>query len=292
MTVREVGKSPSILPLYLRAALPLVPGASHVPLLPVPRGREIPDLELVQRDVVIDAERLAAYNGVCGFTRGDVLPPTYPHVLAFPLHMALMTDASFPFPAVGLVHIENAIKVHRPLQPTETLALRVFASGLEPHPKGRQFAVVTEARSGDEVIWEERSTTLRRGSGSGSSERGARPESAGGTVGAEWEVPADIGRRYASVSGDRNPIHLYDITAKLFGFPRAIAHGMWTKARCLAAFGSELPDAYSVEVAFRRPILLPARVRFATTEEDGAIRFGVVDAKTGQPHLDGTLTPS
>jgi acyl dehydratase len=105
----------------------------------------------------------------------------------------------------------------------------------------------------------------------------------------QWEVPSDTGRRYAAVSGDRNPIHLYDLTAKLFGFPRAIAHGMWTKARCLAALEGELPEAFTVAVEFRRPILLPATVSFAREREDGGIRFSVRDAKTEKAHLDGTV---
>ena len=83
---------------------------------------------------------------------------------------------------------------------------------------------------------------------------------------AEWRLPGDLGRRYASVSGDRNPIHMHPLTAKLFGFPRAIAHGMWTKARCLAALEPSLPDAYEVTVEFRKPLLLPGR---ATLERGG-----------------------
>lgn len=96
----------------------------------------------------------------------------------------------------------------------------------------------------------------------------------------------DLGRRYGSVSGDMNPIHLHALTARLFGFPSAIAHGMWTKARCLAALDGRLPDSFTVEVAFKRPILLPAKVQFA----EGEGRFGVRDAKMQTPHLDGKLT--
>ena len=59
--------------------------------------------------------------------------------------------------------------------------------------------------------------------------------------GVEWRLPGDLGRRYAAVSGDRNPIHLYALTAKAFGFPRQIAHGMWSKARCLAASRTGCP---------------------------------------------------
>ena len=99
-------------------------------------------------------------------------------------------------------------------------------------------------------------------------------------------MPADIGRRYGAVSGDRNPIHLHDLTAKPFGFPRAIAHGMWTKARALAALGARVPDAFTTEVRFAKPLLLPGKVAFATEGE----RFAVRDERKGTPHLHGTIT--
>ena len=77
-------------------------------------------------------------------------------------------------------------------------------------------------------------------------------------------MPGDIGRRYAAVSGDRNPIHLHGLSARLFGQQGAIAHGMWTKARCLAALQGHLPEAFTVEVAFKLPVRLPAKVAFAS----------------------------
>jgi acyl dehydratase len=289
MAVRELSKSPGTLGLYLRAALPLLPGASKVPLLPVPKGRGLPDLELVLRDVHVERAQLDAYREVCGFAAGDdALPPTYPHILAFPLHMALMTDGSFPFPPVGLVHIENRIAVHRPVSASEALSLRVLPGRLEPHPKGRKFSILTEAHVGDELVWEETSTMLRRGSGADAAAAEDGPtRGTDAAASAEWRVPADTGRRYAGVSGDRNPIHLYDLTAKLFGFPRAIAHGMWTKARCLAALESTLPEAYTVDVTFKRPILLPAKVAFAAEDGRFAVRNRKDDTKI---HLEGTVT--
>jgi acyl dehydratase len=86
-----------------------------------------------------------------------------------------------------------------------------------------------------------------------------------------------------------NPIHMHPLSAKLFGFPSAIAHGMWTKARCLAALEGTLPDAFRVQVSFRRPIVLPATVAFAEASSDGGVRFGVRDARKLTPHLDGSV---
>jgi acyl dehydratase len=103
-------------------------------------------------------------------------------------------------------------------------------------------------------------------------------------------VPGDIGRRYAAVSGDRNPIHLHPLTARAFGFPRAIAHGMWLKARTLATIESRLPDAFSVDVTFKTPVLLPSTVSLVAAHHDDGWLLDVRNAKSGKPHLSGSVT--
>lgn len=303
MSARTLESSPSILPLYARAAAPMVPGASLLPFIPG-GGKEIPEIELTLPQVHADPEQVAAYARVCGFTLRDHLPPTYPHVLAFPLQMAVMADGSFPFGAVGLVHVENQIIQHRRIGLNEELTIKVKPTKLEEHPKGRTFSLQTKVKAGNRIVWESTSTMLRRGGGNGdaaakSSESephqlvhpADREVDAVPGANAEWKLGGDLGRRYAAVSGDRNPIHMHAWTAKPLGFPRAIAHGMWTKARCLAAIESRLPDAFQVDVRFRKPILLPSRVEFASTSQGDEIKFAVRDAKRGTPHLDGSVTP-
>ncbi len=293
MAVRELGSSPGMLPMFARAGVSMVPGASRLPFIGG-GGREIPDLTLVLDDIETDRERLAEYCRVCGFDVSDVLPPTYPHMLAFPLQLSLMTDGSFPFPAIGLVHILNRIVQHRPIDAGERLSLRVCASPVEPHPRGQQFSLLTEARVGEELVWEEVSTNLRRGRSDGSKASGGPgievPSSEELPDSATWKLPGDLGRRYAGVSGDYNPIHVHSLSAKLFGFPTAIAHGMWTKARCLAALGPELPEAFTADAAFRKPILLPATVTFAEAKDGNGIAFGVRDPGKGSSHLDGRVS--
>jgi len=288
MRTRTLDRPPAILPLYARAAAPLIPGASLLPFVPG-RGDEVPELELTLAGVRAEPDEVAAYARVCGFSLRDQLPPTYPQVLAFPLHMAVMADGSFPFGAVGLVHVENRIVQHRPIGLDEELKLTVRPTPLEPHPRGRTFGLLTEAWSGRQKAWESTSTMLRRGKGSEETRPRVEGETAELTPSAEWRLGGDLGRRYAAVSGDRNPIHMHSLTAKPLGFPSAIAHGMWTKARCLAALQSRLPDAFAVEVRFRKPIRLPGRVELLSGDSDDEIQFAVRDAKRHIPHLDGRL---
>jgi len=293
MSRRELSSPPNLTALYPRAVA--VPVLRKLPVVGGGGGRGLPDTELEVRDVSTNLDHLSDYTEVCGFDRMDRLPATYPHIVAFPLAMRIMAERAFPFPVLGLVHIANEITQHRPVSPDEPLSVRVRARDLEPHDRGTQFTMAAEARVGDELVWDSRNVYLHRsgksGSGGGGGGGGKKErEPAGGRdpISAHWRVPADIGRRYGAVSGDRNPIHLHGWTAKLFGMPRPIAHGMWLKARCLAELESTLPDAFAVDVRFKLPLFLPAQVAFG--EGDGGA-FEVRDASSGKPHLSGTLTP-
>jgi hypothetical protein len=293
MATRELSSSPSMPALFARAGAAMIPGAAKLPFLGGGGGRDVPDLTLKLTDSSIDPDRLSAYTRVCGFDLRDEAPVTYPHILAFPLQLSLMTDPSFPFPAIGLVHIYNRIVQHRPIKTTEQLEIEVHATPLKDHPRGTQFSLISEVRVGGELVWEEISTNLKRVSGS---ERGGEapgrelPKAEDLPATATWTLSGDLGRRYGTVSGDLNPIHVHPLTARLFGFKSAIAHGMWTKARCLGALQARLPDALTVEVAFRKPIFLPGKVEFCEAAQDGAafdVHFGVRDPRNGSSHLDG-----
>ncbi|MFC6285065.1 MaoC/PaaZ C-terminal domain-containing protein [Nocardioides sp. GCM10027113] len=291
-TPKVVDGSPSVLPMMLKAALPVLPGVNLVPGLDrigvAKRGGDLPDLALVRHDVPLDPDHVSAYAAVCGFPRKDTLPVTYPHMLAFPLHLAIMTDGSFPFPAIGTLHLENRLTQRRPIGLDERLQVTARVENLRPHPKGRVFDFRTTVHSSGALVWESVSTYLRRGDGDADAPRGLELDvSPTGSV--EWRLPGDLGRRYAAASGDHNPIHLHPLTAKAFGFPRQIAHGMWSKARCLAAVENRLPDAVQVDVAFKKPILLPGTVRFGTERLEDGLAF-TLTAKDGAPHLLGRAT--
>jgi len=294
MTERIVEGTGSALPSMLKAALPIVPGVNLIPGV-AKKGGDLPDLRLTRKDVAIDPAHVAAYRDVCGFEGagllGQTLPVTYPHMLAFRLHMGIMTDSSFPYAAIGSVHLRNAVTQHRAIAPTERLDVSATATNKRMHAKGTMFDFLTTVTSGGELVWESTSTYLRPGKG----DRDAKPEGVPFEViegnGTEWKLGADLGRRFAAVSGDYNPIHLYPLTAKAFGFPSQIAHGIWTKARCVAAMESRLPDAVTIEVEFRKPVVLPTKVAFGSRiVDDGphqGIDFSMTNPKNGKPHVVG-----
>jgi len=286
LETRRLATMPALPPLYAKAlagSLPVIRGG----------GESLPDHALEVEAITIDRDHLAAYCRVCGFgLRESAVPPTYPHVLAFPLSMALMSERSFPFPLLGLVHIANRIEQRRPIAAGDRPSLRLWAEDLRPHRRGRQLDLVTEASLDGEVTWREASTYLRRGDGGGDGGSSAeREEGERGEVAAVWSVPGDIGRRYADVSGDRNPIHLHGLAARPFGFPSAIAHGMWMKARCLAALEGRLGEALEAAVEFRSPLRIPGRARLRLASRDGGFGFALENPAGERTHLAGEARP-
>lgn len=287
--VRTLSGGGAGLGTMVRAALPTVPGLNQLPGVKK-TSRELPDLTYRRDDVLVTREAVSAYAEVCGFPQKDTAPLPYLHMVAFPLHMAIMSDQAFPFPSIGTVHLENSITQHRPVAIGETVSAVARAQNLRVHSKGRAYDMVVTVESGGETVWESTSTYLRVGKGDKENgERGTEfaPLSGGA---ARWRLPTDLGRKYAAVSGDSNPIHLHPLTAKAFGFPRHIAHGMWTKARAVAAIENRLPDAVRVEVGFKKPIFLPGTVVFGARENAAGFDFAVTSPKSGAPHLLGRTT--
>ncbi|MFD2092727.1 MaoC family dehydratase [Blastococcus deserti] len=258
------------------------------------RGGALPDTHLARAGVRVDAGNLAEYARVCRLPLSDVLPATYPHLLTFPLQMALMSDRAFPFGMAGLVHARNRVDVLRPVRADEPLDLEVWAERLARHRSGATADLCASVTVGGEEVWRSRSTYLSRGATAPDGAPAADVDVAVGDLerpAATWRVPDDAGRRYARVSGDVNPIHLSGLTAKAFGFKRAIAHGMWVKARVLAALVNRLPDAFTADVGFRKPLFLPSTVTLSTARVGGGWDVAVRNATAGTEHVVGTIRP-
>ncbi|RBY93889.1 hypothetical protein DQ244_00465 [Blastococcus sp. TBT05-19] len=259
------------------------------------RGGDLPDTRLARTGVTVDPANLAGYARVCRFPLGNALPATYPHMLTFPLQMALMSDRAFPLALPGLVHVRNRIDVVRPVAATESLDLEVWAERFATHRSGATVDLCASVSAGGGEVWRSRSTYLARSAkapaGAPDSDVTVEVGELGSPV-ATWRIPDDAGRRYAAVSGDVNPIHLSGLTAKAFGFKRAIAHGMWVKARVLAAVGNRLPEAFTVDVGFRKPLFLPSTVTLSTAATGGGWDAAVRNAKSGTEHVVATVRPS
>lgn len=253
---------PASAPLLLRSL-----GAGVTRRVTGRRPATLPVRQVRVHDVTQDVARLAAYDRVCGFGVRDRVPATWLHVLAFPLQLHLLSADDSPFALAGLLHVTNTMTLHRPVTVSEAVTLAVSYGTPREHRRGVLLDLVAEASVGDEVVWRGVSSYLVRGETLPGTVPGAGevdlpvdfPHVPTDNV---WRLPAGLGRAYAAVSGDANPIHLSPLAAKAFGFPRTIIHGMWTQARVLAALDNRLPDAHRIDARFTKPILLPSTVRF------------------------------
>lgn len=273
---------PSPLSLYLKAA-----GSSR---RKPGKTIEIPPLEVRLDKVRADAAQLAAYNEVCGFKDAETLPITFPQVMAFSLPMYLMAQPQFPLPMLGIVHVRNSIRQTRPLRADETYNVVVRMGESRRVRAGLEFDIVTEFLLDDEILYTSLMTALYRMAGPKGNK--GRPEAPAPllTEYRSFDVPADIGRRYAAAGKDYNPIHITALSAKLFGFKRAIAHGMWSLAHCTALL-LENSDVQPTEllVQFKQPLFLPGKVTMKFQRTGDGAEFALIARNADKTHLSGSL---
>ena len=253
----------------------------------------LPEVTYVRPRVVVDAKRVAAYAKVCGFNKAHGVPMLFPHMDAFPLAMMLFGSKRFPWPAMGLVHLANSAKLLKRIHVGDELRIEMRTGELYQHDKGQAFTLHARALRGADVVWESTWTLLRLGV--------KQPRGVPFTSQliddtpiahqADFYAGGGIGRSYGRVSGDINPIHLSALTAKFLGFRKAIAHGMWTKARALATLmPREAVDRAEVVVEFKTPLFLPARASLWAVRGESGSLFEVRNAKGDKPHLRGRVT--
>ena len=257
----------------------------------IPRGDRLPDRSLSVDDLKIDPGNVAAYTAVTGLRYRDTVPLTYPFTLTFPTVMELITGFDFPFPAMGAVHVDNAITQYRPIAVSDTVGVRVHAENLREHRKGLLVDVVTDVRVGNEPAWRQVTTFLhqQRTSLSGEPKPQPPPRPKLPPPNAILRITPRQIRRYAAIGGDRNPIHTSVVGAKLFGFPTVIAHGMFSAAAVLANIEGQLPDAVRYTVKFGKPVLLPAGLGLYTERVSGGWDVALRNMPKGYPHLTAAV---
>ncbi|HEX7029156.1 MAG TPA: MaoC family dehydratase [Gammaproteobacteria bacterium] len=253
----------------------------------------VPPVVYRQRDVRARPEDVAAYRHVCGEGPPDRMPPVYPHVLATPLQLNLLDSDDFPLPLAGLVHIGQAVEWRAPLHADDVFDIDCVMSGPENSDHGWMFRLDTRLLRDGECVWREEISFLKP-----DPSRRVRPKRRGREGDANhfvpllhMQFPEETGRRYAKVSGDWNPIHLWPFTAKRFGFKRPIAHGMFSLARCLAVLEARGVDLAGkrLDAHFRAPVMLPAFANFCLSDRWPDEVFALTDARKGRILVEGRL---
>lgn len=284
LEIRQIHALPAPFRLYAGALL----SARKKTRVPAP----LPALSLVRPSLCLDAGHIERYAALCGFQAAHGVPLTYPHMLAFPLHMMLMGERRFPYSMLGMVHLANVVRQHAPLAPGQAVRVEVRYGVPLAHEKGQAFTLLTQLHADGALAWESTSTYLRTGIRNplGLPYQSQIVEAQAAQAMQEWTVEASIGRRYGALSGDLNPIHLNRFAAMAFGFQRAIAHGMWTKARALAALmPARAISSAEAGIEFKTPLFLPGKATLWADpcHEASGQTFEVKDERGEKPHLRG-----
>lgn len=228
------------------------------------------------------------------------------HALAFPVAMSVLTRKDFPLPVLGMVHLSNRVQHVEPVPVGEELTATAWTENLRPHRAGTVLdAVVTLARADGTVMWAGRSGYLAKGHFEALAGQQPRTEHDDAGPGrprfeaprqtAQWALPAGTGREYAAVSGDYNPIHLSDPSAKALGMKGAIAHGMYTASRALAATAVPAGTGFEWSVEFAAPVVLPTTVAVSVSDDGRGehwrgSRVTAWNSKRTKPHLELEVT--
>ena len=252
----------------------------------------LPEVSFVVPSVILDADHLSQYCDICGFKESKDVPFIYPQILTFGLMLEFMGSEYCPWPAAGMVHIVNRIEQHNPLFIGDDLRIELSTGDLFRHEKGQMFNIKFQVLRGGHLVWQATQSTLCRvvKQPVGEQYRSVMHSETRLSRQASFSVPANIGRLYGKVSGDVNPIHLTTLTARAFGFKRAIAHGMWTKARALSALLPEgITERAMAEVEFKLPLYLPGTVSLWSNRSAKCAKFELRDRQGEKPHLRGQL---
>ena len=242
------------------------------------------------RGVRLDGSAASRYAATCGFDPAAVVPVTYPHALAMPLHLKIFAQRAFALRPMGLIHVSNVIECPGVLEPGRLTDITVAARNYRRTDAGLAFDMATEITADGQALWRETCVFLARWpeSAQRSGTRPPRPPKApkDSAVLAELDVSLSTAWAYARASSDFNPIHLNDRAARFFGLRGAIGHGMWSLARSLAqAPLPTVPLGARIETQFLTPVQLPARVAIKEWGADGQKKRALCDVRTGRVHM-------
>lgn len=244
-----------------------------------------------------DAGVLARYRALVGMNDDGTIPTMYIHALVMPLRLTMMTHRDFPMRLMGLVHFTNRIEITRPIRTDEIFDIVSSIDGIKVTDKGQAFDAVTELRVGGEIVWKETATFLaplppgkRAKDGKPTAPKPEEPD--WGEPVATWNVPANAGRVFSSIANDINPIHMSAFTARIFGFKRAIAHGMFSAGRCYAEIlkSTAIAGPVAIDVRFKRPLFIPGKVALYSIAGDDETRFLLKVLPKGEPHVEGRIS--
>lgn len=218
--------------------------------------------------IQLDPDWLAHYRELIGLPADEpaVLPPLALQVAAAPLHLEILSDADFPFSSRRLVHLAQRIDQSSPVMPGAALQLDAFTGRSRSTDGGTHFEIVTEARRSGRLVWRSIATIVARDRRADAVDTRASAAALALQAGPGWrrlepiEVDSGLGKRYAVLAVDWNPLQRWPWLARRLGFEHGGIGGTWTLGRALAQAGWPDHEAYSLQARFAQPLEPPASI--------------------------------
>jgi hypothetical protein len=258
-------------------------------------GQELPKMKVSMTNITIDPDHLKRYINACGLKEKNTIPVLFPHVIASPLYMAMLSYRTFPFLLIGTLHLRNHIVQYRPISNNEVFDIIVELQQKRVVKQGLEFDFTIELNKKGEVLWESVSTMMKKGKfGTDYTELPLTdlmepvPDDAAYR---ELYIPKNMGKKFARITSDYNPIHLSALAARLFGFKRDIVHGMWASAQALGVLpedSEKLP--IRVDLAFKGPIFLDSPSKLMLKKIRRGYRFDYYCEDNPRPSIQGKVT--
>jgi MaoC like domain len=243
----------------------------------------------------LDSGKIELFHQICNSSQtaknsAAAVPMVYLQTLFIGLLGRYIISPYFPLVPMGLIHTKQKISQKRQIHANEILNTKITLSEIKQDSKGFETTFLLELLSAGDVVWEGTSTFLSKDKNYKKEKQAFKNKEALPPF-VTMDVPYNIGRQYAKVSGDCNPHHLSAFFAKLFGFKSPIAHGMWSLARSVAEIENQFTDkeVCGIDIAFKRPLFLPGKVTLGAIKDNKDIAFELRDHKTTIPHIAGTI---
>ncbi|MCW8107380.1 MaoC/PaaZ C-terminal domain-containing protein [Alteromonas ponticola] len=245
------------------------------------------------KNLIIDPIHYQSYCALVDWDEKNSLHPLYSQMMSLGLQMQCLADKRNPFPLLGLVHISNDVWQSMHLDRHLLLSLHAKLGELKAHPKGWVIDVIIEGHQQGTCVYRADASYLMRihaphvAKGTQKQQKGRQVFWETYQHAAHVHIPDNIGRKYARISNDYNPIHLFTITAKLFGFKQAIAHGMWSLAKCYSLLETDKHETKNIHLNadFLKPVLLPAECVLMKNSGETETQFVLLNSETSEPHI-------
>lgn len=251
-------------------------------------GDRLPDKGYTLKGISIDKKQYDAFCKTFGYNDATV-PSTYWYIRLFSMQTLLLAHPDAPFPMPGLVHLSFKINQYNTIYPSDKLDATVKFGRLIQHDKGTGVETIMSLYKHGVLVWEQVNINLylgKKGLGEpGDDNQEGEITDAG--YQSLWSLSPKTAINYAKVSGDFNPIHLHDVAAKAFGFPKQIVHGWYSLCRAVEPMENTIKGIHEIYGAFKKPLFLPSKVLGRTQQNEDKVLFDVINEKESYPHLRG-----